>query len=79
VGTPALLLALIRRSAWNRNSANFAFTEFLEVVTGPVQCLWASRTDATGCFLPRRTGAIGLMDEPSVDKTSNRSDRCVNM
>ncbi len=30
-GTVALLHALIHRSAWNRNSANFAFTEFYEV------------------------------------------------
>jgi hypothetical protein len=29
--TPALLRALIHRSAWNRISANFAFTEFSEV------------------------------------------------
>jgi hypothetical protein len=30
---PALLLALIHPSAWNRNSANFAITEFSEVRT----------------------------------------------
>jgi hypothetical protein len=28
---PALPFALIHRSAWNRNSANFAITEFSEV------------------------------------------------
>ena len=31
VEAPALLLALIHRSAWKGNSANFAFTEFSEV------------------------------------------------
>jgi hypothetical protein len=30
-GHPALVLALIHRSAWNKNSANFAITEFYEV------------------------------------------------
>jgi hypothetical protein len=29
-GAPALLFALIHPSAWNRNSANFAITEFSE-------------------------------------------------
>jgi hypothetical protein len=29
--TRALLLALIQRSAWNKNSANFAFWDFSEV------------------------------------------------
>jgi hypothetical protein len=29
---PALLLALIHRSAWNRNSPKFVVTEFSEVV-----------------------------------------------
>jgi hypothetical protein len=29
--SPALLLALIHRSAWNKNSANFAFWAFSEV------------------------------------------------
>src|SRR5215216_5980867 len=68
-------------TAWKGNSTklDFRVTEFSEVVAAPVQCLWASRTDATGCYLPRRTGAIGLMDKPSVDKTSNRSDWCVDM
>jgi hypothetical protein len=28
---PAILLAPIHRSAWKKNSANFAFTEFSEV------------------------------------------------
>ena len=30
-GAPAFLLALIHRSAWKKNSANFAVTEFGEV------------------------------------------------
>jgi hypothetical protein len=30
------LLAPIHRSAWNKNSANFAFTEFSEVRIAPV-------------------------------------------
>src|SRR5215208_2570570 len=31
VAAPALLIAPIHRSAWNRNSANFAFREFCEL------------------------------------------------
>jgi hypothetical protein len=31
IGAPALLLALIHRSTWNKNSANFVMTEFSEI------------------------------------------------
>src|SRR5918995_5114191 len=42
---PALLYALIHRSAWNRNSANFAFWGFSEVRIAPVQHLWTSQAE----------------------------------
>jgi hypothetical protein len=43
---PALPLALIHPSAWNRNSANFALTEFSEV---------RGFLGALMCFVPWRT------------------------
>jgi hypothetical protein len=62
VGTPALPhLALIHRSAWNRYSANFALTEFSEVVgsaawVGTLETLPHSSGEACSCLL----GASGV-------------------
>jgi len=49
LGAPALLLALIHRSAWNRNSTKFAGKEFSEVhIQDPEYPSVSGRGDAPG-------------------------------
>jgi hypothetical protein len=58
-GTVALLHALIHRSAWKRNSANFAITEFSEVgseIRLVASCLWWRGRSYCSCIERRDTG-----------------------
>src|SRR5215203_4558821 len=57
LAAPALLFALIHRSAWNRNSANFAFWGFSEVR--------ARLLMVAPCIRGRRTGWGGFWVENS--------------
>jgi len=64
--------ALIHRSAWNRNSANFALTEFWEVRSSAHQTTvttwYVSRSNPTweAAKGPRVMGATQGMDPPPV-------------